>query len=78
MRPLVDAGLLVPLFHERLNAEFAHYLVYPPRSENHSGLAAFRSWLLQEAKVYAKQLMAGADTPPPPAPNPSRRRRPQP
>jgi LysR family glycine cleavage system transcriptional activator len=27
--------------------------VYPPRSRNHAGLAAFRDWLLQEAHAYA-------------------------
>ncbi|NUS38232.1 MAG: LysR family transcriptional regulator [Lysobacter sp.] len=48
-RPLVEAGRLVPLFDERLKAEFAHYLVYPPRSEGHAGLAAFRAWLVEEA-----------------------------
>ncbi|MGN6512471.1 MAG: LysR substrate-binding domain-containing protein, partial [Lysobacteraceae bacterium] len=51
MRPLVDAGRLVPLFGERLKAQFAHYLVYPPRSEGHAGLAAFRAWLLEEARA---------------------------
>lgn len=50
-RPLVEAGRLVPLFEERLKAEFAHYLVYPARSEGHAGLAAFRAWLLQEAQA---------------------------
>ena len=50
-RPLVEAGRLVPLFDERLKAEFAHYLVYPPRSEAHAGLAAFRAWLLEEAQA---------------------------
>ena len=54
-RPLVEAGLLVPLFDARLKAEFAHYLVYPPRSESHRGLAAFRDWLLAEAREYERQ-----------------------
>ena len=51
-RPMVDAGLLVTLFEERLPADYSHYLVYPPRSENHAGLAAFRAWLEQEATDY--------------------------
>ena len=54
-RPLVEAGLLVPLFDARLKAEYAHYLVYPPRSESHRGLVAFRDWLLAEARDYERQ-----------------------
>ena len=56
-RPLVEAGLLVPLFDARLKAEYAHYLVYPPRSESHRGLAAFRDWLLAEAREYERQAV---------------------
>ena len=48
-RPLVDAGRLLLPFEQRLKAEFAHYLVYPPRSAAHAGLLAFRDWLLREA-----------------------------
>ena len=59
-RPLVEAGLLVPLFDARLKAEYAHYLVYPPRSESHRGLAAFREWLLAEARDYERQSVAPA------------------
>ncbi len=51
-RPLVDAGQLVLLSTHRLRAEFAHYLVYPPRSEKHPALLAFRAWLLDEAHRY--------------------------
>lgn len=59
-RPLVEAGLLLPLFDARLKAEFAHYLVYPPRSESHRGLAAFREWLLAEAREYERQAVPAA------------------
>ena len=52
-RPLIEAGRLVELFDERLKTEFAHYLVYPPRSRDHRGLALFRDWLLEEAALYA-------------------------
>ncbi|RKH10063.1 LysR family transcriptional regulator [Corallococcus sp. CA053C] len=62
IRPLVAAGLLVPLFSERLKTDRAHHLVYPPRSDDHTGLAAFREWLLAEARDYAAQ---DANTPPP-------------
>ena len=48
-RPLVEAGRLLLPFEQRLKAEFAHYLVYPPRSAAHAGLLAFRDWLLSEA-----------------------------
>ena len=54
IRPMVEAGRLLPLFDERLKAEFAHYLVYPPRSEQHAGLQALRDWLLQEARDYTR------------------------
>ena len=54
-RPMVDAGLLVRLFDDHcLPAEFAHYLVFPPRSASHAGLIAFRAWLLEEARVYVR------------------------
>ena len=66
-RPLVEAGLLVPLFDARLKAEYAHYLVYPPRSESHRGLVAFRDWLLAEARDYERQAA--------PAPEPAPRRK---
>jgi LysR family glycine cleavage system transcriptional activator len=59
-RPLIEAGRLVELFDERLKAEFAHYLVYPPRSRDHAGLAVFRDWLLEEAQTY---LASDAMTP---------------
>ncbi|MCI4567974.1 LysR substrate-binding domain-containing protein [Lysobacter sp. CFH 32150] len=51
-RPMVEAGRLVALFDACLKAEYAHYLVFPPRSEGHAGLAAFRDWLLAEARAY--------------------------
>lgn len=51
-RPMVEAGRLEALFDVCLKAEYAHYLVYPPRSEGHTGLAAFRDWLLAEARAY--------------------------
>ncbi|HET9451997.1 MAG TPA: LysR substrate-binding domain-containing protein, partial [Aggregicoccus sp.] len=56
IRPLMDAGRLVPLFDERLKSEYAHYLVYPPRSEGHAGLATFRAWVLEEARRYVEQV----------------------
>lgn len=59
-RPLVDAGRLVVLFDERLKSEFSHYLVYPPRSIAHRGLAAFRAWLLAEARRYTAELEPAA------------------
>jgi LysR family glycine cleavage system transcriptional activator len=61
IRPLVKAGLLVPLFTERLKSDKAYHLVYPARSDDHAGLAAFREWLFAEARGYA-----ALDTAPPP------------
>jgi LysR family glycine cleavage system transcriptional activator len=51
-RPMIDAGLLTCLFDQSLPSEFAHYLVYPPRSESHAGLTAFRGWVAREAEHY--------------------------
>lgn len=51
-RPLVESGRLDALFEQRLKSEFAHYLVYPPRTEGHRGFKAFRAWVLHEAQRY--------------------------
>ncbi|GAA4856616.1 LysR substrate-binding domain-containing protein [Luteimonas vadosa] len=45
LRLLLDSGQLVTLSQERLKANYAHYLVYPPRSSEHAGVLAFRDWL---------------------------------
>jgi len=45
-RPLLESGRLVALTDNRLPDRYAHYLVYPPRSENHAALVAFRAWIL--------------------------------
>lgn len=55
-RPLIDAGLLVILGPQRLKSDYAHFLVYPPRSSDHGGLIAFREWLLVQASEYASTL----------------------
>ncbi|MFC7301052.1 LysR substrate-binding domain-containing protein [Cognatiluteimonas weifangensis] len=49
-RSLVEAGQLVVLSEQRLPSDFAHYLVYPPRSADHRGLLAFRDWLHAQAR----------------------------
>jgi LysR family transcriptional regulator, glycine cleavage system transcriptional activator len=59
-RPMIDSGLLTCLFDERLKADYAHFLVFPPRSASHAGLALFRAWLLQEAREYAVAPASGA------------------
>ncbi|WP_257387413.1 LysR substrate-binding domain-containing protein [Tahibacter caeni] len=61
VKPHIDSGRLVMLMPERLRAEWSHYLVYPPRSARHAGIAAFREWLLLEA---AEHSAATAVTPP--------------
>ena len=45
-RPLIESGRLVALTPNRLLDRYAHYLVYPPRSENHPAVIAFRAWIL--------------------------------
>ena len=49
-RPLLDSGLLQRLCDESLRTDYAHYLVYPPRSQRHAGLVAFEAWLMEEAR----------------------------
>ena len=65
VRLLLESGQLQRLGEQRLKAEYAHFLVYPPRSQSHSGLLAFRTWLHEEARRYANDM----ETPPlPPSP----------
>ncbi len=59
-RPLIEAGLLRTLSPHRLKSDYAHYLVYPARSEHHAGLIAFRDWLLAQARSYTATLDAAA------------------
>lgn len=53
--PLVENKLLVTLTGKWLRTDYAHYLVYPPRSADHAGLQSFRAWLLEAAREYAAQ-----------------------
>lgn len=62
-RPLIEAGRLVPLFPQQLTADFAHYLVVPPRSRDHAGLAAFREWVLAEARAFVAEERAAKTRP---------------
>ncbi|MGZ6131199.1 MAG: LysR substrate-binding domain-containing protein [Myxococcaceae bacterium] len=59
-RPLLESGRLVALTRHRLPDGYAHHLVYPPRSENHPALVAFRTWVLAVARADAAQ--PGSDT----------------
>jgi LysR family transcriptional regulator, glycine cleavage system transcriptional activator len=59
-QPLLDSGLLRPLVAERLHTDYAHYLVYPQRSQDHEGLRAFREWLLEEARIYTAEVSSTA------------------
>jgi LysR family glycine cleavage system transcriptional activator len=52
VRPLIESGMLVALFPERLRARYAHYLVYPQRSREHAAFRVFRDWLLDEAATF--------------------------
>jgi LysR family glycine cleavage system transcriptional activator len=53
-RPLIEAGLLVAPFAEQLKSDYAHFLVYPPRSADLRALRVFRDWLLGQARAYAE------------------------
>ena len=54
-RPLLDHGRLVALCTQRLASEYSHYLVYPARSAEHAGLAAFRGWIEAQARLWRDQ-----------------------
>jgi len=58
-RPLLESGRLVALTRDRLADAYAHHLVYPPRSENHPALVAFRDWILAVARADAARARAG-------------------
>lgn len=53
--PLVKAGRLVTLTKKRLQADFAHYLVYPERSLGHPGFRKVRTWLLEQAGLAVER-----------------------
>ncbi|MEG3192931.1 LysR substrate-binding domain-containing protein [Lysobacter sp. D1-1-M9] len=53
VRLLIESGQLVVLTDARLQTDYAHYLVYPPRSADHAGLQALRTWLHGQARDYA-------------------------
>ena len=52
VRPLIESGMLIALFPERLRARYAHYLVYPQRAREHAAFRVFREWLLEEAATF--------------------------
>jgi LysR family glycine cleavage system transcriptional activator len=58
VRPLVESGRLRYLTSERLKAEWSHWLVWPPRADDHAGLVAFREWVVEEAREHVATLQA--------------------
>jgi LysR family transcriptional regulator, glycine cleavage system transcriptional activator len=61
------AGRLVKPFEVSMPASWAYYLVYPPATRDSPKIAAFRNWLLVEAKATANAALALAKpvSPPP-------------
>ncbi|WP_058836033.1 LysR substrate-binding domain-containing protein [Luteimonas abyssi] len=59
-RLLLDSGQLVALSPHRLRTPWRHYLVYPPRSADHAGFLAFRTWLHAQAAEHTRHTMAPA------------------
>lgn len=53
-RPLIQAGRLVALTRTRMPDDYAHYLVYPQRSEGHPALTKFRAWILRVVSEEAR------------------------
>ncbi|KJV33334.1 LysR substrate-binding domain-containing protein [Luteibacter yeojuensis] len=51
-RSLIECGALTVLCTERMRVAEAYYLVYPKRSEAHTGFGRLREWLLAEAADY--------------------------
>jgi len=58
-RPFLESGRLVTLTAHRLPDRYGHYLVYPPRSEQHPALMAFREWLLGVARNEGSRASRG-------------------
>ena len=57
---LIHAGRLVVLGERFMPTEEAYWLVYPPRSEEHGGMAVFRQWVMAEAERYCNENLACA------------------
>ncbi|WP_233840770.1 LysR substrate-binding domain-containing protein [Dyella sp. 2HG41-7] len=55
-KSLIDAGRLVVLGDRYLPVPEAYFLVYPLRSEDHRGMATFRTWLHDEAAAYCRDM----------------------
>lgn len=70
VRLLIESGQLVVLTPDRLKTDYAHYLVYPPRSREHAGLQAFKAWLHQQARDYVAAAGSGAAPAADPEPGP--------
>ena len=62
-RSLIECGALTVLCKERLRVAEAYYLVYPKRSESHSGVSRFRDWLMGEAREYEAGIQDGMPMP---------------
>ena len=74
-RPLLESGRLVALTGNRLRDRYAHYLVYPPRSESHPALVAFREWILGVAASEKPEPPSALAVPTGARPRPRRRAR---
>jgi LysR family transcriptional regulator, glycine cleavage system transcriptional activator len=59
-RLLLDSGVLQQVVPETLRSDYAHYLVYPQRSQDHAGVRAFREWLLEQARLYKGEASTAA------------------
>ncbi len=55
-RLLLDSGQLIALSDRPTRAGYAHYLVHPPRSADHTGLRRFRDWLLPIAREHGEAI----------------------
>lgn len=55
-RLLLESGQLVALMAQPVRANYAHWLVSPPRSAGHAGLALFRDWLREQAGEHAEAM----------------------
>lgn len=56
VRLLLESGQLRLLGTARQKTDYAHWLVYPPRSRDHAGLQAFREWLHAQARDYVAEM----------------------
>ena len=56
--PFIETKRLRYIGKQKLPSEYAYYLVYPQRSENHRGLMHFKHWLEKQVAIKSQEPIA--------------------